>query len=173
MGSSQSIYSHEQEHALMAKQGANEALCPVYTYPTTKPDAIPFGKGLCVEIDSAGTPTLYCSNGSSWVSSSGNFTPSIYSGLKSATTTVTGQSEAIATGATKLQVINKDATNGAYIGLGSSASAAETACSSGVAGQTKFLLLAEGQAMIPLTGYSHYAWLGVGGTVSLRVTQGV
>lgn len=102
-----------------------------------------------------------------------SFTPSIYSGTKSATTTVTGQSEAIATGATKIQIVNKDATNGVYIGFGISAAAAEEACSLGTAGVNKFLILADSIALQVVTEYTHYAWLGVGGTVSLRITQGV
>ena len=101
------------------------------------------------------------------------FIPSIYSGLKSATTTVSGQSEAIATGAKKLQVVNKDTTNRLYIGLGTSQATAEAACSSGTAGVDKFLLLADSILTVTLSGYTHYAWLGVGGTVSARVTQGV
>jgi hypothetical protein len=104
---------------------------------------------------------------------SGGFTPSIYSGTKSATTTVTGQSEAIATGATKIQVVNKDATNGVYIGFGNSAAEAEAACSSGVAGVSRFLILADSISLQLVKDFTHYAWLGVGGTVSLRITQGV
>lgn len=172
MGSSQSIYSHEQEHELMAKQGAHQALCPVYTYPTTKPSAMPFGKGVCVEVDSVGKPILYYSNGTSWISLSGDFVPSLATGLKSATTTVTSQSEAITANVTKMQTQNTDATNGVIIGLGTSAATAETACSSGTEGVTKFTVLAGGIATISTIGYTHYAWLGVGGTVSARVTQG-
>lgn len=101
------------------------------------------------------------------------FVPSIYSGLKSATTTVTGQSEAIATGATKLRVQNTDATNSVYIGLGTSTSTAEINAGSGDSGVTRFLLLPGSIADISIDSYTHYAWLGSGGTVSLRVTQGV
>jgi hypothetical protein len=103
----------------------------------------------------------------------GSFTPSIFSGTKTATTTVTGQSEAIAVGATKLKVVNKDTTNSLYIGLGTSASAAEAACSSGLSGDTRFLLLAESDALIYIGNYSHYAWLGATATVSIRINQGV
>jgi hypothetical protein len=101
------------------------------------------------------------------------FVPSIFSGVKSATTTVTGQSEAIAEGTIKIQVTNKDATNGCYIGFGNSASAAEAACSSGTAGINRFLVLADSQMLQLVNNYSHYAWLGIGGTVSLRISQGV
>lgn len=101
------------------------------------------------------------------------FTPSIYSGTKSATTTVTGQSEAIATGATKIQIANKDATNGLYIGFGNSSAAAEAACSSGTAGVNRFLILADAVSLQLTKDYTHYAWLGIGGTVSARITQGV
>lgn len=103
----------------------------------------------------------------------GSFTPSIYSGAKSATITVTGQSETIATGARKLQAVNKDVTNSAYVGFGLSAAEAEAACSTGIAGRTKFLLLADSTMLQNIGDYTHYAWLGVGGTVSMRITQGV
>ena len=103
----------------------------------------------------------------------GTFTPSIFSGAKSATTTVTGQSETVAAGAKLLQAVNKDATNSAYIGFGMSNAEAEAACSTGTAGVDKFLLLADSTMLQFIGGYSHYAWLGVGGTVSMRITQGV
>lgn len=115
----------------------------------------------------------YVSNGSIIYSLSGEFTPSIYSAAKSATVTVSGQSEAIATGATKLEAVNDDATNSVYIGFGNSAALAEAACSSGVAGVSRFLILPKARMHKTVSGYSHYAWLGVGGTVSVRITQGV
>lgn len=104
----------------------------------------------------------------------GGFIGSIYSGLKSATTTVTGQSEAFATGATKLQITNNDATNSLIIGMGNSAAEAETNCDTGgTAGINKFLLLAKAQSIIATGTFTHYAWLGVGGTVEAQITQGV
>jgi len=131
------------------------------------PSAGEFGPGLA-QVG----PDLYLSDGVKWLAANG-FTPSIYSGSKSATTTVTGQSEAIATGATKIEVVNEDATNSIYIGFGATASAAESACSTGTAGVNRFLILAKGRMLQPVASYTHYAWLGVGGTVSVRVTQGV
>ena len=116
--------------------------------------------------------TLHASDGVSY-KVIGTFTPSIYSGLKSATTTVTGQSEAVASGATKLNVVNKDATNSLYVGFGMSTIEAENACSNGSSGVDKFLLLADSTMLQFISDYSHYAWLGVGGTVSMRITQGV
>lgn len=134
------------------------------------PGAREFGPGLAIIGDTA---TLKVSDGEKWSPYIGTFTPSIYSGTKSATTTVTGQSEAVATGATKIQVVNKDATNSAYIGFGMSAAEAEAACSTGIPGTTKFLILADSSMLQNLGNFTHYAWLGVGGTVSMRVTQGV
>lgn len=97
-----------------------------------------------------------------------DFTPSAYSGNKSATTTVTGQSEAIATGATRLRVRNLDATNYGKVAFGTSAANAESNAANGVAieaGQVETL-------GIPAAA-THYAWLGDTGTVPLNVTQGV
>lgn len=140
-----------------------------YDYLSDRPAPEAYGVGVCC---AAGE--LYKSDGITWTDvGTASYTPSIYSGLKSATTTVTGQSEAIATGATKLQVVNKDATNSLYIGLGTSQATAEAACSSGTAGVDKFLLLADSMLTVPISDYTYYAWLGVGGTVSTRVTQGV
>lgn len=140
-----------------------------YDYLSDRPAPEAYGVGVCC---AAGE--LYKSDGVTWTDvGTASYTPSIYSGLKSATTTVTGQSEAIATGATKLQVVNKDTTNSVYIGFGLSASEAEAACSTGTAGIDKFLLLAEGQLTVTIGDYTHYAWLGSGGTVSVRITQGV
>lgn len=101
------------------------------------------------------------------------FVPSIYSAVKSATTTVSGQSEAIATGATKIEVVNNDASLTLTIGLGMSTTEAEQACSTGIAGENKFLLLPKGRLFYHLSDYSHYAWLGVGGIVSTQITQGI
>lgn len=126
------------------------------------------GNELCVADG-----VLYAVSGGVNRSISGTFTPSIYSGIKSASTNVSGQSEAIATGASLIQVANKDATNSVYIGFGMSASSAEAACSSGVAGVNRFLLLADSIMLQFIGEYTYYAWLGVGGTVSVRITQGV
>ena len=95
------------------------------------------------------------------------FKPSSYSANKSATTTVTGQSEAIATGASKLRVRNLDATNYGLIAFGTSAGDAETNAANGVAieaGQVETL-------GIPKNA-THYAWLGNTGTVALNIIQG-
>lgn len=133
------------------------------------PTASEFGPGIAVIKEGS---RLMISDGESWTTI-GAFTPSIYSAPKSATTTVAGQSEAIATGATKLRAINTDATNSVYIGFGMSAILAEAACSSGTAGVDRFLIRASGIADEPFGAYSHYAWLGDGGTVTVRITQGV
>lgn len=91
--------------------------------------------------------------------------PSSYSALKSATTTVTGQSEAIPTGATGIRVTNLDATNYGLIAFGTSAANAESNAANG--------------EIIPKTttdrfdvpsNATHLAWLGNTGTVSLSIT---
>jgi hypothetical protein len=101
------------------------------------------------------------------------FTPSIYSGTKIATTNVTGQSEAVATGSLILRSQNDDAPNYVYIGLGNTISDAQNACTTGVAGTTRFLLLPKTMADIYIENYKYYAWLSVGGDVTIRLTQGV
>jgi hypothetical protein len=96
-----------------------------------------------------------------------HFVPSSYTGNVSATTTVTGQSGALASGATKLRVRNLDATNYGLVAFGTSASDAETNAANGVAieaGQVEVL-------GIPTTA-THYAYLGDTGTVTLNLTQG-
>ena len=107
------------------------------------------------------------------------FTGSIYSGAKTATTTVAGQSELFPTGGEKLQVSHASTTYDLIIGLGNTTAEAEAACSTGVAGDNKHLLLRTGSvdlpvsALIPRKGYKARAWLGVGGTVTTMLTDGV
>lgn len=96
------------------------------------------------------------------------FKPSAYSANKSATTTVAGQSEALATGTGMLRVRNLDATNYGLVAFGTSAANAETNVASGVAielGQVEIL-------GVPANA-THYAWLGNTGTVVLNIVQGV
>jgi hypothetical protein len=62
------------------------------------------------------------------------FSPSIYSGEVTATTTVTNQSEIAASGTKKLFIENKSLVNSVYIGLGGNSIEAETNCSTGWAG---------------------------------------
>lgn len=96
------------------------------------------------------------------------FVPSAYSALKSATTTVAGQSEALASNAGRIRVANLDATNYALIAFGTSAGDAETSAANGV-------VIPKATSMeigVPV-GATHYAWLGNTGTVSLAITQGV
>lgn len=95
------------------------------------------------------------------------FTPSSYSANKSATTTVTGQSEAIASGASALRVRNLDATNFGYVAFGTSAANAETNVATGVAIEAGAVEVLG----IPANA-THYAWLGDTGTVSLNIIQG-
>lgn len=109
----------------------------------------------------------------------GFFTGSIYSGAKTTTTTVTGQSELFPTGSEKLQFSHASTTFDLIIGLGNTVAEAELACSTGVAGDNKHLLLRTGSvdlpasALIPRKGYLARAWLGVGGTVTAMLTDGV
>ena len=96
------------------------------------------------------------------------FTPSSYTGNVTATTTVSGQSGALASGATKMRVRNLDATNYGLFAFGTSASDAETNAANGVAieaGQVEVV-------GVPALA-THYAYLGDTGSVVLNLTQGV
>lgn len=96
------------------------------------------------------------------------FTPSSYTGNVTATTTVSGQSAAIATGASKLRVRNLDATNYGLIAFGTSAAEAETNAANGCAieaGQKEII-------GIPSSA-TYFAYLGNTGTVTLNIQQGV
>lgn len=93
--------------------------------------------------------------------------PSSYLAVKSATTTVAGQSEAIATGARRIYCKNLDTTNTVKIGFGASNAEAETAA---VTAETIALPYIEHYFAIPI-GRANYAWLGVGGTVSILLGQ--
>jgi hypothetical protein len=101
------------------------------------------------------------------------FSPSIYSGQKLATTTVTGQSEARATGTRSLRINVEDGVNYVYIGLGNTAAEAETNCTTGIAGDNRFIIMPATMADISMESYKYYAWVGVGGSVYIRITQGV
>ena len=96
-----------------------------------------------------------------------DFAPSSYSAIKSATTTVTGQSEAIASGAVKLRIVNLDGSNYGLVAFGTDAATAESNAANGVvciAGSTNII-------SIPANA-NYYSWLGDTGTVSLAITQG-
>ena len=96
------------------------------------------------------------------------FTPTTYTGNVSATTTVTDQSVALASEATKLRVRNLDGTNYALVAFGTDASDAETNAADGCA--------IEAGAMEVLgipPGATHFAYVGDTGTVTLNITQGV
>lgn len=94
--------------------------------------------------------------------------PSSYSALKSASTTVAGQSEALPAGATKLRVRNLDGTNYVLIAFGTSLATAESNAATGIAiefGQVETIT-------IPADA-THWAWLGDTGTVSINAVFGV
>lgn len=100
------------------------------------------------------------------------FTPSSYTADLSATTTVSGQSVALAAGVTlgagQLRIRNLDATNFAKVAFGTSASDAETNASSG------FAIEAGAVEVIGVpANATHFAYLGDTGTVTLNVQQGV
>lgn len=101
----------------------------------------------------------------------GGFTASIYSALKAAATTPIG--EAFASGATKLQVINEDASIDAYIGYGDTLQEAIANAGSGNSGINRFFAPAKTVIIEANFGYAYYAWKSVSGTPSLRITQGV
>ncbi len=101
------------------------------------------------------------------------FTPSILSSQVNSTTTVTGQSEQIGVGTTKLHVINMSTVNSSYVGLGTTLENAELACSTGTAGITKFILPPNTQAFINLYANTFFAWQNLAGTSTLQITQGV
>lgn len=99
----------------------------------------------------------------------GSFIPSSYSAVRTATTTATNQSEAIATGATKVQVVNTDASNYVTIAFGTSAADAEANVAVGgvvvLAGQERTI-------GIPKNA-THVAWLADTANVDIDLTQGV
>lgn len=133
------------------------------------PPAAEFGPGLAIIKEG---PTLKISDGVAWSPVGYVFTPSIYSGEKSATTNGASQVEAVPTGGKKIYALNNDATNSAYIGFGNSEAEAKANRDGGVAGETQFLVLSK-SPMQQIINYSHYAWIGVGGTVSLQISIGV
>jgi hypothetical protein len=101
------------------------------------------------------------------------FSPSIYSGEVTATTTVTNQSEIAASGTKKLFIENKSLVNSVYIGLGGNSIEAETNCSTGWAGSIRHRLLPDTSAYINLDGCTHFAWVSLAGTATIKITQGV
>lgn len=95
------------------------------------------------------------------------FRPSSYSAIKSATTTVTGQSEALATNASKLRICNLHATNYGLVAFGTSAADAETNAANGFAIEAGAVEVFG----VPKNA-THYAWLGHTTTVELNIVQG-
>lgn len=116
---------------------------------------------------------LYVSDGANWTAANG-FTPSIYSATYSATTAITSQSEALATGTKKLSVTNKATTDGqsAIIGFGATAAEARTNATNQVAGKS-YLILPDSFGILVVAEAKYFAWVGTTATVSLRITQGV
>lgn len=100
--------------------------------------------------------------------SGASFVPSAYSANKSATTSVAGQSEAIADGALRLRVRNLDTTNYALIAFGTSAANAEANAANGVV-----IPAADMEVLGIPANATHYSWLGNAGTVLLNIVQGV
>ncbi len=101
------------------------------------------------------------------------FRPSSYTGNVSATTTVSGQSIAIASGATRVRVRNLGATNYALVAFGTSASNAESNASNGVAipvNEVEILTIPE-NALNKNGGY--IAYVADTATVTLNIQQGV
>lgn len=96
------------------------------------------------------------------------YVPSSYVAIKSASTTVTGQSEKIASGVNFIYVKNLDATNTVKIGFGTDYTTAEAAAAASTDIAVPFL---EFNFPVPV-GMTHYSWLGVGGTVSAIIGMG-
>ena len=111
----------------------------------------------------------YVSNGSSWIltETKQRIYPSSYVAIKSATTTVAGQSEKIASGAFNIYVKNIDATNTVKIGFGTDYTTAESAAAASTDIAAPHL---EFNFPVP-AGKTHYSWLGVGGTVLAVIGQ--
>jgi hypothetical protein len=100
------------------------------------------------------------------------FTPSIYSALYSATTTVA--SEILATGTKKLSVYNKSTIESEYIkiGFGNTSIEAQNAAINPIIGNT-IIVLADSMGIISTKNYKYMAYISNAGTVSVRITQGV
>lgn len=96
------------------------------------------------------------------------FTPSSYTGNVSATTTVTGQSVALATGASKLRIRNLDATNYGKVSFGTSAANAESNAANGAAVEA-----GDVEVLGVPSAATHFAYVGDTGTVTLNIQQGV
>jgi hypothetical protein len=100
------------------------------------------------------------------------FIASDFSGTKTASTTISGQSEPIVTGVSVIRVENQDTTKYTNIGLGSSATEAEYNASLGTSGVNKFTVAPLTIDDISMVGYKYYAWLGITGTTIVKITQG-
>ena len=164
-----SIYDHEKEHQLMLKNRGGDGLVKVFNdfdEFNNSGDELKNSRPIWIGTKS------YWYNGTNAVSVE-NAIPTIYAGIKTATTTVDQQYEKLATGVTKLHVKNKDETNGVIIGLGDTASEAKDACSTGVVGVSKFLILPEVACEIRTNSFFYCAWLSLASSVSIVLVQGV
>lgn len=103
------------------------------------------------------------------ISSGGSaFYPSSYLVETTATTTAAGQSDILATGASRLKVVNLDATNNLRIAFGTSAQDAETNVALGM------IIFAKSVELVGVpANATHYAWLAAAATVSIQITQGI
>lgn len=143
----------------------NSGNIPEYTW-ATKPTPQEFGVGQMWFSD---INAMGYSDGADWTASkiTKPFIPSSYVAIKSASTTVAGQSEKIASGVKFIYVKNLDATNTVKIGFGTSYATAETA-----AATSTDIAVPSLEFNFPVPGgKTHYAWLGVGGTVSAVIGQ--
>jgi hypothetical protein len=100
------------------------------------------------------------------------FTPSIYSAIYIATTTV--ENEILATGTKKISIYNKSTNELEYItiGFGDTAIEAQNAANNPITGNS-VIVLADSYAIISTKKFKYMAWVSNSGTVSLRITQGI
>jgi len=98
----------------------------------------------------------------------GGFRPIAYTGNKTATTTVAGQSVAVADGATLVRVRNLDASNYVLVAFGADASTAQTNAANGVA-------IGPGSAEVlgVPAGAAYFAYLGDTASCEINITQGI
>lgn len=94
------------------------------------------------------------------------FHPSIYSALKSSSTSAS--SEALASGTTRINVTNVDGTNYVRVAMGAGQAAAEASVGTGgvvvMPGQSKVLGVPDEATWV--------AWIAAAGTPQLEITQG-
>ena len=105
--------------------------------------------------------------GAANIRSDGEIAPSSYSGNKTASTTVAGQSEALATDVTKVRFHNLGPINYSLVSFGTSAANAEANAANGV-----IVPLNQTVVLTVPTLATHIAWLGDTGSVTINVIQG-